>query len=64
MENEIEVEPLTIYISGSEGAETRLNLSDVSLNFMRFFSHLSFNYLSNLPSAFGNFFLANLSNLI
>ena len=44
MENEREEEPLTIYLSGSEGAETRLNLSDVSLNFMRFFIHLSFNY--------------------
>ena len=44
MENELEKEPLTIYLSGSEGAETRLNLSDVSLNFMRFFIHLSFNY--------------------
>ena len=43
MENELEKEPLTIYLSGSEGAETRLNLSDVSLNFMRFFIHLSFN---------------------
>ena len=42
MENEREEEPLTIYLSGSEGAETRLNLSDASLNFMRFFIHLLF----------------------